>query len=139
MGYAKGILAHLLTNLPASRAVLIDNLNATISSRAPAGTALSNAIWTNALAANLATLAAGGRAAVNVAVQRGRTAVPPGPGGSTFEIAISPVNLSRSELNILSSGGWSVSHILTSTSIAVIRESTFPGNQMTSWEVRTYN
>ncbi len=36
-----------------ARAAKVDNLDATISSRAPASTALSNATWTNARAANL--------------------------------------------------------------------------------------
>lgn len=43
----------LLDRLPVSRANKIDNIDTTVSSRAPASTALSSNIWTNARAAFL--------------------------------------------------------------------------------------
>lgn len=49
-----GKLKTLLDRLTAGRAANLDNLNATISSRAPASTALSNTVWTDGLASNLA-------------------------------------------------------------------------------------
>lgn len=47
------MLGTLLGRLTATRAGLLDNLDAGITTRAPASTALSNAQWTNALAAAL--------------------------------------------------------------------------------------
>lgn len=44
----------LLDRLTDTRASALDNLNAALSSRAPAATALSNATWTAALATSLA-------------------------------------------------------------------------------------
>lgn len=44
------IYTHLTTYLSSTRAAKIDNLDTTISSRAAASTALSNATWTNAKA-----------------------------------------------------------------------------------------
>lgn len=49
-------LATLITRLTSGRASNLDNLDATISSRAPAATALSTAQWTNTRAANLDNL-----------------------------------------------------------------------------------
>lgn len=47
----------LIDRLTATRAAALDNLNATVSSRAAAATALSNAVWTDALADALASAA----------------------------------------------------------------------------------
>ena len=92
IGYVKGIFQHLLTNLSATR---MANLDVAISSRAPANTALNTSRWTDALAANLAALASGGTATVGVTVQRG-IATLSGAAGSTVNVTISPVDLTRS-------------------------------------------
>lgn len=47
---AKAIYDHLTTYLSSTRAAKIDNLDAAVTTRAAASTALSNATWTNALA-----------------------------------------------------------------------------------------
>jgi hypothetical protein len=52
-GKLKATYDHLMTHLASARAAKIDNLDAAISTRAPASTALSNGTWTNALAAIL--------------------------------------------------------------------------------------
>lgn len=52
-----GKLKTLLDRLTATRAALLDNLNATVSSRAPAATALSNAVWTDARAGKIDLIA----------------------------------------------------------------------------------
>jgi len=51
-----GKLKTMADRLTAGRAANLDNLNATVSSRAAASTALSNATWTNDRAAKLDTL-----------------------------------------------------------------------------------
>lgn len=48
-----GKVSTLVSRLTSARASNLDNLNATVSSRAPSSTALSNATWTNAKAAFL--------------------------------------------------------------------------------------
>lgn len=48
-----GKLKTLIDRLTATRAANLDNLNATVSSRAAASTALSNAVWSDARAAKL--------------------------------------------------------------------------------------
>lgn len=48
-----GKMKTLLDRITSGRAANLDNLNATISSRAAASTALSNAVWTDALAARV--------------------------------------------------------------------------------------
>lgn len=52
-----GKIATLLGRLTSGRATNLDNLDAAISTRAPASTALSTATWSNALAAELDGLA----------------------------------------------------------------------------------
>jgi hypothetical protein len=52
-GKIKAVYDHLTTHLASARAAKIDNLDAAISTRAAASTALSNATWTNALASIL--------------------------------------------------------------------------------------
>ena len=52
------ISTYLTTNLSALRAAKIDNLDAAISTRAPASTALTNATWTDTLATKISTIAA---------------------------------------------------------------------------------
>lgn len=59
-GKLKTISDYLTTNLAAVRAAKIDNLDAAISTRAAASTALSNATWTNARAAKLDSISATG-------------------------------------------------------------------------------
>lgn len=49
----KGILSKFASIWTPARASKVDNLDTTISSRAPANTALSNGVWTNARAGNL--------------------------------------------------------------------------------------
>ena len=48
-----GKLKTMLDRLTATRAANLDNLNTTISSRAAASTALTNAVWTDARAGKL--------------------------------------------------------------------------------------
>lgn len=48
-----GRVKKLLDRLTESRAALLDNLNASVSSRAPAASALSNAVWTDVRAGRL--------------------------------------------------------------------------------------
>ena len=48
-----GKLATLLARLSSARAILLDNLDAAITTRAPSSTALTSATWTNARAAKL--------------------------------------------------------------------------------------
>jgi len=92
--------AALLDQITAAR---MANLDAAISSRAPANTALSTAQWPNSLAANLTALASGGNATIGVSVQRG-VATLTGGTGTTVDVAISSVNLTRSiELSNFSS------------------------------------
>lgn len=55
-GKLKTISDHLTTNLSTTRAAKVDNLDAAISTRAPASTALTNATWTNARAEKIDTL-----------------------------------------------------------------------------------
>lgn len=54
-----GLIQTVIDRLTSTRAANLDNLNATITSRAAAATALSNAVWTDALAGFLATVARG--------------------------------------------------------------------------------
>jgi hypothetical protein len=49
-------ISGLLNGYTTARAQRLDNLDATVSSRAPAQTALSNTVWTNARAQNLDNL-----------------------------------------------------------------------------------
>lgn len=57
-GKLKTISDYLTTNLAAVRTAKIDQLDASVSSRASASTALSNATWTNGRAAQLDLIAA---------------------------------------------------------------------------------
>ena len=52
-GKITSVLNHINTNLSAVRTARIDNLDATTSSRAAAATALSTAVWSDALAAKI--------------------------------------------------------------------------------------
>lgn len=49
-----GKLKTLIDRLTSARAAKLDNLDTTVGSRAPASTALSNAVWTDDLAGNIA-------------------------------------------------------------------------------------
>ncbi|WP_341649924.1 hypothetical protein [Thauera humireducens] len=95
-----GKLKTLLDRLTATRAANLDNLNATVTSRAPAATALSNAVWTDARAAKLdaGVLATG----VVRSVQGGWVNAAPSTGTIDTEdhkycdVTISAVDVSRS-------------------------------------------
>ena len=54
-----GKMGTLLSRITDARAVKLDNLDTTVSSRAPSSTALSNATWTNARAGYLDNIAGG--------------------------------------------------------------------------------
>ena len=89
MAYVKG----LVTNWTTTKAGYLD---ATVSSRAASSTALSNAVWTNALATNLSTLASAGGSSQSVkSVQRGVFSYTDTSTGSKT-INISTINPSKS-------------------------------------------
>lgn len=88
------ILDHLGENLSADRSVLIDRLDATVSSRAPATSALSNAIWTNARASML-----DGMFRIK-SIQRGVVFA----GGGT-SVTITAVNPANSVVSLLGASG----------------------------------
>jgi len=140
MGYAKGILAHLLTNLATAR---MSNLDASISSRAPANTSLSNSIWTDALASALSALSTGGTARVNIRVQRGRIAAPAST--DPIDITISSVVMSRSfvllDFTHGSTNNTNVSiQLQSSTNVRIHRSgSTASALGTVSWQVITFD
>lgn len=94
-----GKLKTLLDRLTAARAANLDKLDANVSTRAPAATALSNAVWTDARAAKLdANVLTNG---VIKSIQRGTHA---GASGD-ITVAISSINPDKSIVILNSSAG----------------------------------
>lgn len=86
-----GKLKTLTDRLTAPRAALIDNADATVTSRAPAATALSNATWTDALATALAGTAKLDRA--EVLILTGNTGA--GTGSKTVDTTVASVTTGK--------------------------------------------
>ncbi len=120
-----GKLKTLLDRLTSLRAIRIDNLDNTITSRAPASTALSTAYWTNARAGYLDNLASAVPSSFIQSIQTGYSAGSSGSSGSGedqhyLDITISAVVVAKSIVLLQdfsdSSGIWFVtSGRLTST------------------------
>lgn len=86
-----GKLKTLIDRLTATRAALLDNLDAAISTRAPAATALSNATWTSELASSLASAIRLDRA--EILYISGATGA--GAGQKNVDVTISAVTLGK--------------------------------------------
>lgn len=86
-----GKIKILADRLTAPRAALLDNLDAAISTRAPAATALSTATWTNALATALGAAIKLDRA--EILYITGSTGA--GAGRKTVDITVSAVTLGK--------------------------------------------
>ncbi len=91
-----GAVADHVAEWTSARAANIDNLDAAISGRAPANTALSNAVWTNTRAGYLDKLNSG----VAVASLSGKIIKSVQRGIGVGDITISAVNLQKSLLII---------------------------------------
>lgn len=95
-GKLKTISDHLLTYWTAARAAKVDNLDAAISTRAVAATALSTAQWTNARAAKLDNLI---ETSVIQSIQTGLATGVPSAGGRLLyykDVAIAAVTIAKS-------------------------------------------
>lgn len=95
-----GKLKALADRLTAPRAAALDYLDAAVSTRAPAATAVSNAIWTDALAAALAGIARLERA--EVLSVSGSTGA--GTGVKAIDITVPAVNTAKAVAFV--SGGF---------------------------------
>lgn len=123
-----GKLKTLLDRLTATRAALLDNLNATVGSRAPASSALSNAVWTDTRAGRLdaSVLVNGAIKAIHTGwvaqdVTHGTT-VKSTEDAAYLDIAIPAVNVGKSIVLFVGAGGASVSSVTTADRIDNIRE-----------------
>lgn len=157
-----GRIKVLIDRLTASRASNLDNLNATVSSRAPASTAVSNATLTNPRIANLDNLNAPVQtidnnvdtilsripgtvlsATVN-SVQRGVGTLPNASGTSVFTLTISAVDMSKSVLlvDVYDSGIDFYARLNSSTQIRIQYSSISAAASEVkefSWQVVEYN
>ena len=134
-GGANARLGELLLRLTAARAANLDRLDTTISSRAPANTALSNAVWTDARAALLDNLGPTGSLRTSVSVQRGVFGT---QGGDTYAtIPINTVNPTRSSVSMISTNLYVDG--LTANAIDVRSETAVGASSRThSWEVLSF-
>lgn len=99
-----GKLKTLLGRLTATRAAALDNLDASITSRAPADTAVSNAVLTDTRVAYLDNLAA---APLRIkSIQRGVINIFNGTGTATGSATITAVNPAKTELRLLGYHGY---------------------------------
>ena len=116
------------------------------STRAPANTALSNTVWTNALASNLGTLASGGGSSVIKSVQRGVFSFATHL-YTDHNISISAVNMSKSIvlasqfLNYWDGGGAGVTkfYLSSANTITMSGYSQTVGNHHICWQVIEFN
>lgn len=140
-----GKIKTLLDRLTATRAGLLDNLNATISSRAAASTALSNSIWTNTKAGYLDAPISSIPSAFVKSVQRGTATY--GAGENSISITVSAVNMAKSMLliNEKRTTPWGLDeyvsggYLVTSTAILISRPSTSNSNGNTVyWQLVEY-
>ena len=99
-----GRIKILIDRITSTRASNLDNLNATVSSRAPASTALSSSVWTGTRAGYLDASISGRASQSSVdaipaspikSVQRGLLTVANIP---PFNVTISPVDINKSVL-----------------------------------------
>lgn len=99
-----GKLKTLLGRFTATRAAALDNLDAAITSRAPANTAVSNAVLTDARVAYLDNLSA---APLRIkSIQRGVINIFSGTGTATGTATITAVNPEKTELRLLGYHGY---------------------------------
>lgn len=89
-GKLKTISDYLTTNWTTTRAAKIDNLDAAVTTRAPASTALSTATWSGTLAAKLENTI---QTSVVASIQNGSHT---NSGGATVDTTITAVDLNKS-------------------------------------------
>lgn len=123
-----GKLKTLLDRLTATRAANLDKLDADISTRAAASTALSNAVWTNTRAGRLdaSVLVNGAIKSIHTGwvaqdVTYGTTTKST-EDAAYLDIAIPAVNVGKSIVLFVGAGGASVSSVTTADRIDNIRE-----------------
>ena len=99
-----GKLKTLLGRFTATRAAALDSLDASITSRAPAATAVSNAVLTDVRVAYLDNLSA---APLRIkSIQRGVINIFSGAGTATGTTTITAVNPAKTELRLLGYNGY---------------------------------
>lgn len=93
-----GKLKTLLDRLTATRAGNLDNLDAAVTTRAPASTALSTSTWTGTLATDLATISSGASAFTGIvnSIQYGSITI--STTGISGTATITAVNVNKSVL-----------------------------------------
>lgn len=140
-----GKLKTLLGRFTATRAAALDNLDAAVSSRAPASSAVSSAVLTPARIAYLDNIAA---APVRIkSIQRGTiTIFNGGAGTATGTATITAVVMAKTELRLL---GWTCNSVsgqdsprieLTSTTTITATRTTNNNTMVNvvSWELTEY-
>jgi hypothetical protein len=124
---AKAIYDHLTNYLPSTRAAKIDNLDAAISSRAVASTALSNATWTGALAAILGNTI---QTTVIASIQTGYVTVPSplaGSGEDAYygDVTITGVSSTQKCVVLYQDyNGGSTARLTSTTNLRISRQAT---------------
>lgn len=126
-----------IANWTAARAAKLDNLDTTVSSRAPSNTALSNTVWTNTRAGYLDKLNSGITVSslsgkIVKRIQRGIANPPSGNSYSaTGNITITAVNMNKAI--VICSGGETAFARLTSATN--IQYCTYSTSYKMAWEV----
>ena len=150
-----GRIKILIDRITSTRASNLDNLNATVSSRAPASTALSSSVWTGTRAGYLDASIAGRASQSSVdaiptspikSVQRGLLTVGI-PDASPYNVTISSVDLGKSVLTFsyganttaaLTSQGLLWGRLTSSTNIRFDKYRSAASNYTIAWEVVEY-
>lgn len=132
-GRLKAIYTYLTSYLSATRCAKIDNLDTTLTSRAPASTAVSSATWTAARAGYLDKLNAGGIPGTVKSIQTGYLAVIAGVAGTGEDayyrdITISTVVVAKCVVTVggnhLASGStMQTGRVIGTTTLRVSRDS----------------
>jgi hypothetical protein len=150
-----GRIKILIDRLTATRAGNLDNLNATVSSRAPSSTALSSSVWTGTKAGYLDAAISGRASQASVdalpqgiieSIQRG-TATTSGI-ATSFTATISAVNLSKSfvvaqfrrnDTSTVDYNGLITAKLTSTTQITFTRyNGSGSGDTLVEWQVIEY-
>lgn len=134
------LLSDLLGRITPARADKLDQLDAAVSSRAPANTAVSNAVLTDSRVENLDNIATPPlRLKV---IRRGTIQIFSGAGTNMGEVTIPAVNMAKTELRMLGYHGGSdfVSIELVSPTVIRARRTTVSTTMLhvVSWELTEY-
>ena len=132
-GKLKSISDFLTTNWTIARAAKVDNLDAAMSTRAPAGTALSNGVWTQALANSLWTMS-NSPVSVVQSIQSGDTQIVVST-ANPMSVTIAAVNTAKAIAFLRGSNNSFVQVTLVNSTTISLHTSTTSGADIVSWTV----